>query len=232
MGGKEAFALKLDMSKAYDRVKWSFLERVMLRMGFSDNWERYIMSFVTSVSFSFKINGKVCGNILPLRGLRQGDPISIYLFIICHDAFSRLISCSIKRRTIHGIQICRGALILSHLFFADDGILFAKASVQECSEVARISIYERASGQKVNYDKSEISFSKSVNHHLRQEIVEILGVTEVDCHEKYLGLPTIVGRSKKAIFSCLKDRVWVKVKGWKERLIPQAGKEVLIKSVI
>lgn len=57
------------------------------------------------------------------------------------------------------------------------------------------------------YDKSEIFFNKCVNHHLKQEIVEILGVKEVDIHEKYLGLPTIVGRSKKAIFSCLKDRI-------------------------
>ena len=72
------------------------------------------------------------------------------------------------------------------MFFADDGILFATASVQECSEVANIiSKYERASGQKVNYDKTEISFSKGVHHQLRKNIVEILGVKEVDRHVKY-----------------------------------------------
>ena len=107
--------------------------------------------------------------------------------------------------------------------------------MQVFSEVAKnISIYETASGQKVNNDKTKISFSKGVNHHLRQEIAEIFRAIKVYRHEKYLGLglPTIVGRSNKAIFSCLKDRIWKKVQGWKEKFISRAGKEVLIKSII
>ena len=75
-----------------------------------------------------------------------------------------MISIGIDKKDIHGIRICRGARILSHLFFADDSILFAKASVQKCLEIANIiSKYERASGQKVNYDKTKISFSKGVH---------------------------------------------------------------------
>ena len=117
-----------------------------------------------------------------------------------------MISIGIDKRDIHGIRICRGAPILSHLFFADDSFLFAKASVQECSEVANInSKYERAYGQKVNYDKTKISFSKGVHTQLRRVLVDILGIKEIDKHEKYMGIPIIIGRSKKVIFSCLKD---------------------------
>ena len=105
------------MSNAYDRVEWCFLERFIIQMGFSDNWVCQIMSCITYVSFSFMINGKICGHVIPSRGLRQGDVISPYLFIICAEAFSRLITSGIERHTIHGIQICQGAPILSHLFF-------------------------------------------------------------------------------------------------------------------
>ena len=163
-GRNNSFALKLDMSKAYDRAEWSFLERVMLRIGFRGSWVQRIMSCITSVSFSFKINDKIQGNVIPTRGLRQRDLISPYLSILCADAFSTLISKGIDQRCIHGVRVCRGAPPLSHLFFfADDSILFAKANVREFSDITNIiSTYERALGQRVNFDKTEISFSKGV----------------------------------------------------------------------
>lgn len=205
----------------------------MMKMGFSDGWVRRIMSCVTSVSFCFKINGRIHGNVVPTRGLRQGDPISPYLFILCADGFSSLITQAVHRRSIHGIQICRGAPSLSHLVFADDSILFARASVRECSELANIiSLYERASGQKVNLDKTEVSFSRGVPTTTRTEIGELLHVQEVERHTKYLGLPTIIGRSKNTVFACLKERLWKKIQGWKERLMFRAGKEILLKAVV
>ncbi|KAL2895927.1 hypothetical protein RDABS01_000461 [Bienertia sinuspersici] len=227
-----SLALKLDMSKAYDRVEWSFLERVMYRMGFSVNWVRRVLDCLSTVSFSFKINGKICGNETPSRGLRQGDPISPYLFLLCADAFSCLLSKAANEGRIHGARICRGAPRISHLFFVDDSLLFARATMQECFVITDIiSLYERASGQKVNLDKTEVAFSKYVTIERRKEIVEKLGVNEVDKHEKYLGLPTIIGKSKKAIFASLKERIWKKLQGWKEKLLSNPGKETLIKAV-
>ena len=133
---------------------------------------------------------------------------------------------------IHGVSVCRGAPRVSHLFFADDSILFAKATLQECSRVADIiSKYERASGQMVNLSKTEVAFSKNVTADRRRDIIETLGVREVDRHEKYLGLPTIIGRSKKAVFACLKERIWKKLQGWKEKLLSRPGKEIMIKAV-
>lgn len=202
-------------------------------MGFSDSWIHRVMSCITSVSFSFKLNGQIFGNLIPSRGIRQGDPISPYLFLIGAGAFSTLIHRATTLNQIHGVKICRGAPIISHLFFTDDSTIFAKASMQECSNLANIiSTYERASGQKVNYEKTQISFSKNVPLSLRTEVTDYLGVMEVDRHEKYLGLPTIIGRSKRTIFQCIKERIWKKLQGWKEKYLSRAGKEILIKSVI
>ena len=95
-----------------------------------------------------------------------------------------------------------------------------------------LSTYERASGQKINFNKSEVSFSKLVDVNRRKEIKELFGFREVDRHEKYLGLPTVIGRSKKMVFGVLTERVWKKLQGWEEKLLSRAGKEVLLKSVI
>ncbi|XP_021738183.1 uncharacterized protein LOC110704673 [Chenopodium quinoa] len=118
-------------------------------------------------------------------------------------------------------------------FFADDSILFVGANVQEFSVIADIiSKYERASGQKVNLSKTDVTFNKNVNTIWREEIIEILGVQEVEKHEKYLGLPTTIGRSKKVIFAGLKERLWKKLQGWKEELLSRSGKEILIKAIL
>ena len=155
------------------------------------------------------------------------------VFLIVADAFSALISKAAREKRIHGAKICNGAPRISHLFFADDSILFAKATVRECSVITDIiSKYERASGQRVNFDKTDVVFSKCVETNRRQEIVALLGVKEVVKHEKYLGLPTVIGRSKKEIFASIRERIWKKTQGWKEKLLSKPGKEVLLKAVV
>jgi len=91
--GKDGFmAVKLDMSKLYDRVEWAFIEKVMEKMGFHERWISLIMHCKTTVSYSVLINGVAYGSIIPTRGLCQGDFLSSYLFLLCADGFSFLIN--------------------------------------------------------------------------------------------------------------------------------------------
>jgi hypothetical protein len=102
-------AIKLDMSKTYDRVEWSFLERMMRRLGFAEDWVSLIMKCVSTVRYRVRINGEYTDQILPQRGLRQGDPLSPYLFIMCAEGLSALFKSAEEKGEIQGIQICPGA---------------------------------------------------------------------------------------------------------------------------
>ncbi|KAK9993595.1 hypothetical protein SO802_023298 [Lithocarpus litseifolius] len=232
--GKNGFmALKLDMSKEYDRVEWSFLREVMKRMGFNEKWVELVMECVSTVTYSLLINGEPVGNIKPSRGIRQGDPLSPYLFLLCSEGLHRMIKKAADDGEIQGVSICRNGPKLTHLFFADDSLLFCRATTQECQKVLEIlSSYERVSGQKLNRDKTSLFFSKSTSIDMQNQIMGALGVSALRQYEAYLGLPAMVGRNKRASFDHLKQRVWKKLQGWEGKLLSQAGREVLIKAVI
>ena len=91
-GKKGSLAMKLDISKAYDRVERDFLKGIMIRLGFPQVWIERVMCYVSTPSFSVCINGKAYGRISPSRGLRQGDPLSPYLFLLCAEGFSVLLA--------------------------------------------------------------------------------------------------------------------------------------------
>jgi hypothetical protein len=213
-GANFQMAAKLDMSKAYDRVEWNFLQAILLKLGFHRRWVSLIMTCVSSTSFAVMVNGVPNGYIKPSRGLRQGDPLSPYLFLLCAEGLSALIRKAEREQTIWGIAICRGGPRLSHLFFADDSVIFCRASQHEGGVLqAILKLYERASGQKINEEKTTFFFSKNTPYAVRSEILSMFGSSPASQFEKYLGLPPILGRSKKRAFNEIKDRIWKRLQG-------------------
>jgi uncharacterized Zn-binding protein involved in type VI secretion len=160
-GRKGYMAIKVDMSKAYDRVKWSFLEGIMRRLGFAEQWIKLVMQCVTTVTYSILVNGIPTETITPSRGIRQGDPLSPYLFLLCAECLSSLIANAETDGRISGVPVAVNGFRLSHLFFADDSLLFCRANFPEWTTMlSLIQRYELASGQKLNHAKTSIFFQQ------------------------------------------------------------------------
>ena len=123
-GKNGALALKLDVSKAYDRVEWGFLKGMMIKLGFPEVWVDRVMKCVSTPSFSVQINGKSYRNIRPSRGIWQGDLLSPYLFLICAEGFTSLLAKAKLDGRLHGVAVCRNAPRITNLLFADDSLIF------------------------------------------------------------------------------------------------------------
>ncbi|KAL0306177.1 UNVERIFIED_CONTAM: putative mitochondrial protein [Sesamum radiatum] len=234
-GGQGYIALKLDVSKAYDKVERIFLEQVLFKTWHPppSRFIRLVMLCVSSVSYSFMLGGRQFGTLIPERGLRQGDPLSPYMFLLCTEAFSSILQRAEADGRIRGVSICRGTPHISHLLFVDDTLIFCQASLEGSRAIKEVlETYRRASGQEINSNKSSVAFSRNTRDDLCSQIGADLNIRRENKMELYLGLPSKIARSKKELFSIIRDRIWKRITGWNEKLLSQAGKELLIKSIV
>ncbi|GJV89910.1 putative RNA-directed DNA polymerase [Tanacetum coccineum] len=222
----------LKLSKSTNQ-EWYEHYSSLKKMGFGEKWCDWVFSCISSYELEFLINGESIGSIRPSRGIRQGDPLSPYLFIIVADVLSSMVINALQNSLLSGIKMARTCLVISHVFFADDSLFFLKANVHKCKILVDIlDRYCKASGQSINFTKSAALFSPNSSKFLQEQICELLKVECMDPKARYLGLPSIYGRKKGELFSFILEKVLQKVQGWKQKLISQAGPEILIKSVI
>ncbi|XP_059668809.1 uncharacterized protein LOC132313890 [Cornus florida] len=169
------FALKLDIAKVFDRIEWAFLELMLQHMGFDEHWVSLIMECVSTVSYSIIINGESGGLVKPSRGLRQGDPLSPYLFLLCTEGLSTLLHRAHHQNLISGLKLSRYNSPITHLLFADDSLLFRESSTTEARNLRNLlKRYELLSGQLVNFHKFGVFFSTNTRPSRRRKILRIL----------------------------------------------------------
>ena len=149
----------------------------MRKMGFNERWINLTMTCVKIVTYSILVNREPRGLIHPSRGIRQGDPLSLFHFLLSTEGLNGLIKNAELNVDIHGFSLCRRGPKLTHLVFAHDSLLFCRAIVKECANVLKIlEAYEGASGQKVNMDKTTLFFSRSTLDDIKSNIKQTLGV--------------------------------------------------------
>lgn len=232
-GNKGLMMLKIDLEKAYDRISWDFIRDTLVEVGFNEIWVRNIMCCVETARLSIVWNREALDWIIPKRGIRQGDAISPYIFVLCIERLSHMIHSEVNKRKWRGIRTSRHGPLLTHLFFADDLVLFSEASQDQIKVIKEcLDKFSAASGQKVSLSKSQIFFSNNVSAGEATNIVDAAGIPRTTELGKHLGVPSLHGRVTKNLFAPMIERVNNRLEGWKMRVLSMAGRQVLVKSTL
>ena len=190
------------------------------------------MACVTTVKYSIKFNGSLLEAFSPTRGLRQGDPLSPFLFLFVADGLSSLLRNEVNKNRITPIKVCRRAPGISHLLFADDTLLFFQATPEQALCVSNaLDVFAACTGQLINQAKCSIMFSASCPIPSQEAIRAILHVEKQGFEERYLGLPTPDGRMHRGKFDNLQSRLCKRLLEWGDSLLAQSGREIFIKAV-
>ncbi|KAL0407592.1 UNVERIFIED_CONTAM: putative mitochondrial protein [Sesamum latifolium] len=231
-GSKNNTIFKLDMAKAYDRLNWNFLYRMVSQIGFPAQWIAKVRMLTENCWFNILINGEGAGFFKSTRGLRQGDPLSPTLFVLAAECLSRgLDNLFAQHPRLH--YLTRGSLNVSHLAFADDVIIFSKGTRRELKILMDfLQHYEAISGQRINRDKSSFTVDKRTSNLRIQCIQQVTGFRLKYLPITYLGAPLFKGNKKGVLFDDLVQKIKNRISGWEKALLSHGGRLQLIKSVL
>ncbi|XP_057808675.1 uncharacterized protein LOC131023144 [Salvia miltiorrhiza] len=226
-------ACKIDIKKAFDTLNWDFLINVLKVLGFQQRFVDWINVILHSARISILCNGNSWGYFACSRGVRQGDPLSPILFGIAEDVLSCLFQNCVSSGHLAPMMMTKLQPFPTHLFYADDILIFCKASIQNAITIKRIlGYYGDISGQICSVEKSFIYFGDKVPTQLRRPILNSLHFAPGLMPFNYLGVPIFQGRARALYFRAIHDRIINKFSRWKGRHLSMAGRLCLIKSVI
>ncbi|XP_026435106.1 uncharacterized protein LOC113332813 [Papaver somniferum] len=188
---------------------------------------------ISTLSYAVLVNGSPGETFSPSRGIRQGDCLSPYIFIICMEVLSQLLLKAEEQNVIQGFKFKKNSPSISHLFFADDCMLFARASITYARNILKIiNVLAKASCQEINFDKSGFFTSGKMHHRHIKLLSKTIGMKFLSSDEKYLGTPLFVGRDKTKSFDFLIDSFYSRLSSTKKTNLNIAGRTVVTKHVL
>lgn len=224
-------AFKIDLEKAYDKISWGFRRDTLHFFNFNASWIDLIMSCVTNFSTAILWNGEPLNKLSPQRGLIQGDPLSPYLFVLCMERLSILINAKVEEGQWKGIRVARNSDPITHLFFADDLILFGEDKINTCRAImAVMDDFCFMSGQTINFSRSKLFVSKNVHRRHARNLSSFSGIPLTTNLGKYLGIPLLHGRAKREHYDHILENMEKKMSTWKSTTLAMAGRVTLVQS--
>lgn len=222
--------LKVDLRKAFDSVRWDFVIACLQALGMPPRFVNWISECITSASFTICVNGESGGYFTSSRGLRQGDPLSPYLFVLAMEVFSRLLKSRYESGYIEYHPNAK-PVDISHLMFADDVMVFYDGSSSSLHGIAEtLDDFASWSGLEINQNKSEL-FTAGLSQ--QDDVASLsygfpVGMLPI----RYLGLPLMHRKLRISEYSLLLDKIAGSFNAWSAKHLSFAGRLVLIKSVI
>lgn len=227
----ECVGIKADFEKAYDRVSWGFLRKIMIWLGANQQWCGWIDQCIANAKIAILVNGVPSKWIKTKRGLRQGDPLSPYLFILVAEGLARLMNKAVKSHLIRGVGPNSESKV-AFIQYADDTVFFCEAHSKQVRNLLFVwHIFEWSSGLKINRSKSEL-FYLGRTAHRGERFAQILGCKLSSFPIRYLGLPLKNSRLNKADWWPIISRIEKRIEEWQAKLLSLGGRLTLVNSVL
>ncbi|GJR29960.1 RNA-directed DNA polymerase, eukaryota [Tanacetum coccineum] len=228
---KQSLIFKVDFEKAYDSVRWDFLDNVLRKFGFGDKWCKWIQCCLHSSRGSIIINGSPTDEFQFRKGLKQGDPLSPFLFILImetlHLSFQRVVDAGM----FHGLKL-GGTLNLSHMFYADDAVFVGEWSENNIATLVHVlDCFHKVSGLKINMNKSKI-MGTHVDHDKVSRAANKLGCLILKAPFLYLGSYVGGNMNRLKSWDDIINRVRRRLSNWKMKMLSIGGRLTLVKSVL
>ena len=224
VGGKRMMAVKVDLEKAYDRLSWCFIKETLKEVGLPERFTHLIMECLSTSQMNVLWNGEMIEDFQLGRGIRQGDPLSPYIFVLCIERLSHGIIQAVNQGRWKPIRLARIGTPLSHLFFVDDLVLFLEANYAQVDVLNDVvENFCRSSGAKVSKQKIQIFFSKNVPITLASGIGKALGFSVTNNLGRYLGMPLLHDWVSKKTYQSIIDKIDQRLSGWAVKHLSLAG---------